>query len=44
MHDDGDGDDEGGVAQDGGFPPNNKLTETCSFDLPCTFLIYDIML
>ena len=39
-----DGVDDGGVAQDGGHPPNNRLTETCSLGLPCTFLIYDIML
>ena len=24
--------------------PNNRLEETCSLGLPCTFLIYDIML
>ena len=38
------GGDDGGVAQDGGHPPNNRLTETCGLGLPCTFLIYDIML
>ena len=32
------------VAQDGGHPPNNRLTETCSLGLPSIFLIYDIML
>ena len=33
--------------QDGGHPLNNRLTETCSPGLPCTFLmhnVYDIML
>ena len=49
THDGGGGvgggdDDDGGVAQDGGHPPNNSLTETCSPGLPCTFLIYDIVL
>ena len=34
-----DGGDDGGVVQDGGDPPNNRLTETCSLSLPCTFLI-----
>ena len=34
MHDG----DDGGVTQDGGHPPNNRLTEICS-----TFLIYNIM-
>ena len=43
AHDGGDFDD-GGVAQDGGHPPNNRLTETCCLGLPCTFLIYDIKL
>ena len=33
---DGDGDD-GGVAQDGGHTPNNRLTETCSLGFPSTF-------
>ena len=37
-------DNNGGVPQDGGHPPNNRLTETCNLGLPCTFLIYDIML
>ena len=37
MHDGDDGD--GGVAQDGGHPPNNRLTEACSLGLLCTFLI-----
>ena len=44
THDDDDDDDDGGVAQDGGHPPNNRLTDTCSLGLPCTVLIYDIML
>ena len=34
-----DGGDDGGVAQDGGPPQNNRLTETCSLSLPCAFLI-----
>ena len=37
MHD---GDD--GVAQHGGYNPNNSLTETCSLGLLCTSLILDI--
>ena len=40
THDGGDGDDE--VAQDGGHPPKNRLTETCSLGLPCTSLILEI--
>ena len=39
---DDDGDD-GGVTQHGGHTPNNRLTETCSLGLPCTWLT-DIML
>ena len=42
--DDNDGDDNGGVAQDVGDTLNNGLTETWSLGLPCTFLIYDVML
>ena len=42
--DDGDDGDDDGVAQHGGHAPNNRLTETCSLGLPCTFLICDIML
>ena len=42
--DDDDGDHDGVVARHGGHTPNNRLTETCSLGLPCTFLIYDIML
>ena len=38
-----DNDDDGGVGQDGGHPPNNRLTETCSLGLRCTFLIYGII-
>ena len=34
----------GGVAQHGGHTLNNRLIETCCPGLPCTFLIYDIML
>ena len=41
THDDG---GDGGVAQHGGHTPNNRLIETCSLGLPCTFLIYDIAL
>ena len=37
-------DDDGGVAQHDGHTPNNRLTETGSLGLPCTFLINDIML
>ena len=44
THDDDAGDDDGVVARHGGHTPNNRLTETCSLGLPCTFLIYDIML
>ena len=40
THDDDDG--GGGVAQHGGHTPNNRLTETCSLDLPCTSLILNI--
>ena len=36
-----DGDDDGGVAQDGCHTPNNKLAETCSLGLLCTSLILD---
>ena len=25
---------DGGVAQEGGHPPNNRLTETCNLSLP----------
>ena len=32
----------GGVAQDGGYPPNNRLTETCSLGVTCPFL-YQLM-
>ena len=38
----GDGDDDDGVAQDGGHTPNNRLTETCRLGLPYTSLILDI--
>ena len=38
-----DGDDDGGVTQDGSHTPNNRLTETCSLGLLCTFLIYDML-
>ena len=31
-----------GYAQNGGHPPNNRLTETCSLGLTCTSLILDI--
>ena len=37
-------DNSGGVMQNGGYTSNNRLTKTCSLGLPCTFLIYDIML
>ena len=40
MHDGGGG--SGGVAQDDGHTPNNRLTGTCSLGLPCTSLIFDI--
>ena len=40
THDGGDG----GVAQHGGHTPNNRLIEKCLPGLPCTLLIYDIML
>ena len=36
------GDDDDGVAQDGGHTPSNRLTETCSLGLPFTSLILDI--
>ena len=42
THDDDN--DNGGVAQDGCHTPNNRLTEACSLGLPCTFLLYVIML
>ena len=32
-----DGDDDGVVAQHRGHTPNDRLTETCSLGLPCTF-------
>ena len=43
MHDD-DGDNDGGVAQDGSHPPTtcSRLTETCSLGLQSTSLILDI--
>ena len=41
THDDDDGDDDGGVAQDGCHTPNNRLTETCNLGLLCTSLILD---
>ena len=31
---------DGGVVQDGSHTPNNRLTETCTLGLPCTFLVY----
>ena len=37
-------DDDGGVAQNGSHTPNNRLTETCSLGLQCTFLIFGMML
>ena len=40
---DDDGED-GGVAQDGSHPPNNRLAETRNLGFPFTFLIYDIPL
>ena len=45
MHDEDDGGDggDGGVAQDGGHASNNRLTETCSLGLPCTFLCMTCM-
>ena len=39
MHDDDDDDDNNsGVARDGGHTPNDRLTETCSLALLCTYL------
>ena len=35
-------DDDDGVAQHGGYNPNNSLTETCNLGLLCTSLIFDI--
>ena len=40
MHNDNDG--SGGVAQDGGHPPKNRLTGTWSLGLQCTSLTLDI--
>ena len=37
MHD-GNSNNDGGIMQDGGHTLNNRLTETCSLGLPCTFL------
>ena len=42
AYDDDGGD--GGVAQHDGHTPNNRLTETGSLGLSCTFLINDIVL
>ena len=36
------GDDDDGVAQDGGHTQSNRLTETCSLGLSFTSLILDI--
>ena len=37
-----DDDDDGGVANNEGQTPKNRLTETYSLGLPCTSLILDI--
>ena len=42
MHDDDNGDEDGGVMEEGGHPPTNRLTGTWRLGLQCTSLTLDI--